>query len=331
MPLLLPKPLFVFFLLLPLDEQETSYFAASASISNFSFILLKSIQYWNIAKIKEIILESRFKSKINLDIFQNEVYLCMESKLTIEAQRFKKIREEQRHTQQSFAELLDIGSTTADIERGKTKITGKVVMELMAQFNINPLWLYGKSYEKHIDSSRGDVSPKVITLDTEGNDSILLVNQKAAAGYPNNIQDTGWYQTLPAFNIPLPEYRNASYRGFQVEGDSMLPNIKPNEWVLGRAVASINEATDSKIYIVVLRDSVLVKKLQKIPGNPQSIRLISLNESYLPIEVKVRDIQELWMVNSKLSFGVDEPSESSLLRQLQQSMDELKGQISGLK
>ncbi|WP_165149112.1 LexA family transcriptional regulator [Aequorivita sp. KMM 9714] len=255
----------------------------------------------------------------------------MESKLTIEAQRFKKIREEQRHTQQSFAELLDIGSTTADIERGKTKITGKVVMELMAQFNINPLWLYGKSYEKHIDSSRGDVSPKVVTLDIEGNDSILLVNQKAAAGYPNNIHDTGWYQTLPAFNIPLPEYRNASYRGFQVEGDSMLPNIKPNEWVLGRAVASINEATDSKIYIVVLRDSVLVKKLQKIPGNPQSIRLISLNESYLPIEVKVRDIQELWMVNSKLTFGVDEPSESSLLRQLQQSMDELKGQIRGLK
>lgn len=255
----------------------------------------------------------------------------METKLSIEAQRFKKIREELRHTQQSFAELLEIGATTADIERGKTKITGKIVMELMSQFNINPLWLYGKSYEKNIDSSRGDVSPKVITLDTTGNDSILLVNQKAAAGYPNNIHDVGWYQTLPAFNIPLPEYRNASYRGFQVEGDSMLPNIKPNEWVLGRAVPSINEATDSKIYIVVLKDSVLVKKLQKISNNPQAIRLISLNDQYLPIDVKVRDIQELWMVNSKLSFGVDEPSESNLLRQLQQSMDDLKGQISGLR
>ncbi|WP_310991328.1 LexA family transcriptional regulator [Aequorivita marina] len=255
----------------------------------------------------------------------------MDSKLNIEAQRFKKIREEQRHTQQSFAELLDIGATTADIERGKTKITGKVVMELMAQYNINPLWLYGKSFEKHIDSSRGDVSPKVITLDANGEDSILLVNQKAAAGYPDNIHDTGWYQTLPAFNIPLPEYRNASYRGFQVEGDSMLPNIKPNEWVLGRAVPNINEAADSKIYIVVLRDSVLVKKLQKVPGNPHAARLISLNDQYLPIDVKTKDIQELWKVNSKLSFGVDEPSESNLLRQLQQSMDELKGQINGLR
>ncbi|AFL81165.1 putative transcriptional regulator [Aequorivita sublithincola DSM 14238] len=282
-------------------------------------------------KIREILQYSRILSKIYLDIFQNELYLFMDSKLTIEAQRFKKIREELRHTQQSFAELLDIGATTADIERGKTKITGKIVMELMLQFNINPLWIYGKSFEKHIDTSKGDVSPKIITLDASGNDSILLVNQKAAAGYPNNIHDMGWYQTLPAFNIPLPEFRNASYRGFQVEGDSMLPSIKPNEWVLGRAVPSINEATDSKIYIVVLRDSVLVKKLQKVPNNPQAIRLISLNDEYLPIDVKVRDVQELWQVNSKLSFGVDEPSESNLLRQLQQSMDELKGQISSLK
>jgi hypothetical protein len=35
-------------------------------------------------------------------------------------------------------------------------------------------------------------------------------------------------------------------------------------------------------------------------------------------------------VNSKLTFGIDEPSESSLLRELQQSMEELKGQINNL-
>lgn len=249
----------------------------------------------------------------------------------IEATRFKAVREEQRHTQQSFAELLDIGSTTADIERGKTKISGKIVMELMNRFNINPLWLYGKSVEKHINMPRGDVSPKIVSVDTSGNDNILLVNQKAAAGYPQNIHDLGWYKSLPAFNIPLPEYRNASYRGFQVEGDSMLPNLRPNEWVLGRAVPNIDEASNNKIYIVVLKDSVLVKKLQKNTDLPQKLRLVSINEDYLPIEVDVSDIQELWQVNSKLSFGVNEPSDNNLLRQLQQSMDELKGQIDSLK
>lgn len=255
----------------------------------------------------------------------------MDKTVTLEAIRFKQLREEFGYTQQSFAALLGISNTTADIERGKTKISGKIVATLMAKFKINPLWLFGESDEKLVIANSGDVSPKVITLDPEGNDNIVLVNQKAAAGYPNNIQEVGWYQTLPSFNIPLPEYRNASYRGFQVEGDSMLPNIKPNEWVLGRAVPNITEASDSKIYIVVLKDSVLVKKLQKMPNNPQSIRLISLNSHYPPLDIEVRDIQELWMVNSKLSFGVDEPSESHLLRQLQESMEELKGQIQGLR
>jgi len=255
----------------------------------------------------------------------------MNTNLPIEIRRFKKIREEQGYTQQAFAELLGIKSSTADIERGKIKLSGTVVMELLKQFGINPLWLFGKSLEVHLRLDQSDVSPKVVAVDPNGQDTILLVNQKAAAGYPNNVQDVGWVGQLPAFHIPLPEYRNATYRGFQVEGDSMLPNIRPNEWVLGRAVQSVGEASDSKIYIVVLFDSVLVKKLQKIPGVTKKVRLISLNAEYLPVEIAVKDIQELWQVNSKLTFGVDEPNESSLLRELQASMNELKGQLTRLQ
>jgi SOS-response transcriptional repressor LexA len=255
----------------------------------------------------------------------------MSKNLSIEARRFKKIREELHHTQQFFGEIIGIMGSTADIERGKTKLSGKVVMELLRQFNINPLWLFGESFVQYVNINGGDVSPKIISIDKDENETILLVNQKAAAGYPHNIQDVEWYDALPAFNIPLPEYRNATYRGFQVEGDSMLPNIRPNEWVLGRAVPSITDASDSKIYIVVLNDSVLVKKLQKVPNASDKVRLISLNDQYLPINVEIKDIQELWQVNSKLTFGIDEPSENGLLKQLQQSMNELKGQINNLK
>ena len=254
----------------------------------------------------------------------------MEKELSTEARRFKKVREELHYTQHSFAEIIGISGSTADIERGKTKISGKVVMQLLRQFNINPLWLFGESFIQYVNINGGDVSPKVISIDKDDNDTILLVNQKAAAGYPDNIQDVEWYETLPAFNIPLPQFRNATYRGFQVEGDSMLPHIRPNEWVLGRSVPNITEASDSKIYIVVLNDSVLVKKLQKVHSAPDKVKLISLNEEYLPINVDVKDIQELWLVNSKLTFGIEEPSESGLLRQLKQSMDELKGQINNL-
>jgi len=250
--------------------------------------------------------------------------------LSIEAKRFKKVREEQHFTQKSFAEILDIGTSTVDIERGKTKIPGKAVMQLLKQFSINPLWLFGDSFNQYVTSNENDVSPKVITINSNNEDSIVFVNQKAAAGYPNNIHNVEYYKNLPVFNLPLPQYRNATYRGFQVEGDSMLPNIRPNDWVLGRSVSSVSEASDSKIFIVVLHDSVLVKKLQKRTDSSK-IRLISLNNDYLPIDVEVNEIQELWQVNSKLTFGIEEPSESALLKQLQQSMEELKGQIKNLK
>lgn len=254
----------------------------------------------------------------------------MDKELKIQARRFKKVREEQNYTQQAFAEILDIGQSTVDIERGKTKIPGKAVMRLLKDFQINPLWLFGESFQQYVIIDGKDVSPKVITIKEDNSDSIVLVNQKAAAGYPHNIQDVDWYQTLPVFNLPLPQYRNATYRGFQVEGDSMLPNIRPNDWVLGRSVSNVSEASDNKIYIIVLHDSVLVKKFQKT-NDSSKIRLVSLNQEYLPIEVNIVDIQELWQVNSKLTFGVDEPSDSNLLKQLQQSMEDLKGQINSLK
>ncbi|MFT4699028.1 MAG: SOS-response transcriptional repressor LexA [Flavobacteriaceae bacterium] len=255
----------------------------------------------------------------------------MKLEIPIEAKRFKKVREDLKFTQHTFAKMLSIKGSTVDIERGKTKLTGKVVMKLLHLYQINPLWLYGESYQKIIALSNENLSPKVLVTNQENEDSIILVNQKAAAGYPNNIQDVEWYQSLPVFNIPLPQYKNATYRGFQVEGDSMTPNIQPKDWVLGRSVTSISDASDSKIYIVVLKDSVLVKKLQKLKDNSK-IRLISFNENYIPIDVEIKEIQELWMVNSKLTFGLEDSSNNhGLLKQLQESMNDLKGQIHNLK
>lgn len=254
----------------------------------------------------------------------------MGTEVSIEVKRFKEIRDDHNFTQSEFAEVLGINNSTADIERGRTKLSGKMVAELLRQFGVNPLWLFGDSSQKYLPVNKGDVSPKVVTVNSAEEDNIVLVNQKAAAGYPHNVQDVEWYQQLPAFDIPLPEYRNATYRGFQVEGDSMMPNLRPGEWVLGKAVPSITEVSYSKIYVIVLYDSVLVKKIQKME-DPYKVLLVSINEEYAPVQVQVSEIQELWQVNSKLTFSVDATSENGLLRQLQQSMEELKSEFKTLK
>ncbi|MEP3493557.1 MAG: LexA family transcriptional regulator [Flavobacteriaceae bacterium] len=252
----------------------------------------------------------------------------MENELTLK--RFTEIRRELGHTQSGFAKLLGVSNTTADIERGRTKLSGKVVSELLRQFNINPLWLFGESEEKHLETTRTSVIPKVVTINSSENENMVLVNAKAAAGYPQNIADTSWYQELPAFDLPIPEFRNATYRGFQDEGDSMLPNLKPSDWVLARAVEHIDYVSANKMYVVVLQDAVLVKKIEKRP-NSNNITLVSLNETYPPYDIKPFQIQEIWEVSSKLTFNVDATTETGLLRQLQQSMEDLKQQMGQVK
>jgi phage repressor protein C with HTH and peptisase S24 domain len=252
----------------------------------------------------------------------------MENELTLK--RFTDIRRELGYTQAEFAALIGVSNTTADIERGRTKLSGKVVSELLKQFKINPLWLFGESEQQYLETSNTSVIPKVVTVNAAENENMVLVNAKAAAGYPQNIADTSWYEQLPAFDLPIPEFRNATYRGFQVEGDSMLPNLHPGEWVLARAIEHIDYVSANKMYVVVLQDSVMVKKIEKRP-NSNNITLVSLNETYPPYDIKPFQIQEIWEVSSKITFNVDATTDSGLLRQLQESMQELKNQLQHVK
>lgn len=252
----------------------------------------------------------------------------MENEIAVK--RFTDLRRELGLTQADFAKKLGVTSTTADIERGRTKLSGKVVAELLRQFKVNPLWVFGESEQKYLETSHTSVIPKVVTVDTSENENMVLVNAKAAAGYPQNIQDTSWYRQLPAFDLPIPEFRNATYRGFQVEGDSMLPNLHPGEWVIARAVEHIDHVGPNKMYVVVLQDSVMVKKIEKRP-NSNDITLVSLNETYPPYHIKPYRIQEIWEVSSKLTFNVDATTDRGLLKELQESMKDLKNQLKHVK
>ncbi len=255
----------------------------------------------------------------------------MNKVIPIEAKRIKELREELGLTQGAFGLILGLKSSTVDIERGRTKLSGIVVKELMKLYEVNPLWLYGESVHKYIRAAGEDVSPKVVTVDEVGTENIVMVNAKAAAGYPQNIQDISWYEQLPCFKIPLPEYRNASYRVFQVEGDSMQPGIQADEWLVGRAEESLEHISEGKIYIVVLKDGVLVKRIFSRKDS-QELILISDNSFYPPQPIPYTEIMEVWQVVSKLNSTLDEiGSGNNMLKDISNSIADLKAEIKALK
>jgi signal peptidase I/DNA-binding XRE family transcriptional regulator len=243
-----------------------------------------------------------------------------------EFRRFKQVREELKLTQAAFAEELGIGATTADIERGRTRIPGHAVKELLKKYGINPLWLFGESGQKYRQSEQVMLSPRVITVDGAGKDNIVMVSAKAAAGYPLNIADTQWFESLPAFGIPLPEFRNATFRGFQVDGDSMMPMLRSGEWLFTKAVADWNNLNSNTMYVVITAESILVKKIKK-ESHGTSIDLVSLNPEYQPIRIDRSEVRELWEVGSKLSFNISSDPTSIGLHQLHQEIGALREEV----
>lgn len=248
--------------------------------------------------------------------------------LPIESIRLKQVRDQLGLTQAIFGQQLGL-STTADMERGRTKVSGLVVMKLLRDYQVNPLWLYGESKQQRLNPNEQDVIPKTITVDNLGSENILLVNQKAAAGYADNIGDPEYYKELPAFGLPLPEYRNASYRGFQVEGYSMMPAIQPDEWIITKAIANTSEVRNGGIYVVVESESIRIKKLIN-NKDKQSLTLISLNPDYPTDEVAYDEVKELWEFHSKLTQELALQSQNSKLDAIHADVKKLGEMMGGM-
>lgn len=234
----------------------------------------------------------------------------MENNLSIEAERFKILRKQLGHTQASFAKELDIKSSTIDIERGKMRLPAHALVILMKQYKINPLWLFGESESMYTKVQKQEVLPKVIVMDSQDNENVVMVNAKAAAGYPSNLSNHNWYTALPAFNIPLPSFKGVSIRAFQVEGYSMLPILKPDEWVFGKAVLHLESIKEGDVYVVVTHDSVLVKRV--FHQDASNLLLVSENKEYDKLVMPKNEVQELWHFASKMSFDLEQEGTNRL-------------------
>ena len=63
--------------------------------------------------------------------------------------------------------------------------------------------------------------------------------------------------------MPLPMFRGGSYRGFEIEGDSMEPGFHAGDWVFGRAVDSLMDVQNQSVYVVVYMTPCLLSGLLK--------------------------------------------------------------------
>lgn len=118
---------------------------------------------------------------------------------------------------------------------------------------------------------------------------VPLVPIKARAGYISGFQDEAFMETLRTIKIPYKPYGIA--RAFQIDGDSMEPEVSDGAYVVGVKIDR-NELESGKNYIVITNDGDIVYK--SVMEGESELTLISRNIKYPPKQVSKEDIKEIW-------------------------------------
>ncbi len=235
-------------------------------------------------------------------------------------ERLKILRKFLNIQQGEFALSLGLKQGSySDVERGRSGITYSLLQEICSRYGVNPSWvLFGQepmilSQESKPNSkptskpnseiaNLAGVSPVIVTVDEQGRDNIVLVDVKAAAGYISHRLEPTFIKELPAFKLPGGDYRNASYRGFEIEGDSMYDTLAPGDWVISRLMTGgPGEIRDGYVHVIVTQTDILVKRCVNRTKERGRIVCISDNEAYPAFELPVEDILEVWFVRKLLS------------------------------
>jgi transcriptional regulator with XRE-family HTH domain len=152
-------------------------------------------------------------------------------------------------------------------------------------------------------------APKIITVDSQGEENIIYVPVKARAGYMLGYGDPQFIQSLSAYR--LPGYTNGTYRIFEVEGHSMFPTLQDADRVIARW-ADISEVRDDRVYVLVTRtQGVLIKRLINRHHEGKIIVKSDNNHAgeFPTIVLEVDEVAEIWYVVERWTRQLPGPGE----------------------
>jgi len=261
--------------------------------------------------------------------------------MSLISENLKHLRKQLGFTQEQMAEQLGIKrSLLGAYEEGRADPRISNLLKFAEIFSLSVDQIITRDLTKTNQPAEpsAPVKPKdklkvlSITVDKNNKENIELVPQKAAAGYLNGYADPEYIEELPRFQLPiLPG--NATYRAFEISGDSMLP-LKSGTIVIGQYIDDISSIKNGKTYIFITRDEGIVyKRVYRYSDNQELFCLASDNRQYSTYDMDAKEFLEIWEAKSFISMEFPDPEEENemTLKRLADIVLDLQQEIIKLK
>ncbi|MBL55984.1 MAG: hypothetical protein CMP61_11420 [Flavobacteriales bacterium] len=147
---------------------------------------------------------------------------------------------------------------------------------------------------------RSDVKIHPVLVDESNEEKVPLISKKVSAGYLSDFQSEEFINQLPNISLP-PDLEHKSLYGFQVEGDSMEPNLYDGDWMFCSLIEKLDYIKLNHVHVVVCKSGIVVKRIAKIDVNRQKIYLASDNPMYPNYGVHFNEVLQVWYLEKALT------------------------------
>ena len=253
------------------------------------------------------------------------------------ASNLRFLRKQKGITQNELADQLDVQRTMISAyEDGRSEPKLATLTKLCDVLEVGIEELLEHDIETNGRKALQKRGINILTIATDDSDkeNITLVGQKASAGYLNGYADPVYMETLPQFHLPNLS-RQATYRAFELAGDSMLPLI-PGTIVIGSYVEQLKQIKSGRTYVLVTQtEGVVYKRVFNYLEENGKLFLVSDNELYKPYEVKGEDVLEIWEAKAFISTDFPNPGDKKkpltlddlgeMIRDIQADLKQIRG------
>ena len=199
--------------------------------------------------------------------------------------------ENQGEKKETFFE--DLGMSYANFKgvQKKSALGSDKIDKILSKYpDLNLEWLFsGKGEMLKTENTKTETSKE------ESVKGIPLVNATAIGGYGNNVFSFEERDVKDYYVIPKFKYKQVDFM-IEVEGSSMYPKYNSGDVVACRIIKERNFIQWNKTHVIATREQGIIIKRIKPSDAPNSLLMVSDNESYDPFNVPEEEIEGLAIV-----------------------------------
>ncbi len=228
------------------------------------------------------------------------------------------LEEKKVKSMSALARSLDYSPQSFDkVKNDDRNLPIEVIYKFFEKYGINPSLVFNDElWKRHSDNKGEYYQPetfgayeKAFYVDIQYNMQVAMISNENSWEYTERNEEEEYIEKLSFMTFANRDNDFRSIRGFQVKGDDMEPNFFHGDWVFGVRKQSYNQFNLGRIYVIVLKNQIVVRRIMAFNKEEKIITVAMDNHAYPNYDIALEHVFEIWEFENALKTRFPMPKQ----------------------